>query len=231
MDVELTDQYNQFLKNYNQNAACDSQCQEQKEAQQLKQNYLNALNNLETAPQQVNTAYQEYITFTEGTSSYSQYQQSSLEQQAENISNEYQEKFNDEMQNVNILLSTYSGLYTNYKNVYDLNEIYKKENDELQKDIDTTTTDTLTNDRKTFYENQATESLKKYYIFFCIIYGIVLLYYIKNMITHKYYTHFAVGGLIFLIIYPFISLWLSLKIISFYNFIISLLPKNQYQDL
>jgi len=231
MDMELTNQYNQFLQNYNQNASCDSECQQKKEAQKLKQNYLNALNNANTAPQQVQTAYQQYLTFTQGTGAYSQYQQGSLEQQAANIANEYQATFDTDMENVKTLLSTYSGLYTNYKNIYDLNKIYKKENNELQKDIDITTTDTLTNDRKTFYENQATESLKKYYIFLCIVYGVVVMYYIKNMITHNYHTPIAVGFLIFLIIYPFISLWLSLRVISFYNFIVGLLPKNQYQDL
>ena len=231
MDVELTDQYNQFLQNYNQNASCDSECQQQKEAQQLKQNYLNAVNNLNTAPQQVESTYQQYLTFTQGSGAYSQYQQSSLEQQAENISKEYQANFDADIENVKTLLSSYIGIYKNYKNVYDLNKIYKKENYELQKDIDNTTTDTLTNDRKTFYENQATQSLQKYYIFLSIVYGIVVMYYIKNMITHNYHTPIAVCVLIFLVIYPFISLWLSLKVISFYNYIVGLLPKNQYQDL
>lgn len=231
MDIELTDQYNQFIQNYNQNASCDSECQQQQEAQQLKQNYLNAVNNLNNAPQEVQTTYQQYLNFTQGSGAYPQYQQSNLEQQAENISTEYQANFNNEMNNVKTLLSTYTGLYNNYKNIYDLNKIYTKENYELQKDIDITNTDTLTNDRKTFYENQATESLKKYYIFFSIVYGIVIMYYLRNMIKYNYHTPTAVGFLLLLIIYPFISLWLSLRLISFYNFLLDLLPKNQYKDL
>jgi hypothetical protein len=124
MDIELTDQYNQFIQNYNQSASCDSECQQKKEAQQLKQNYLNALNNLNTAPQQVETTYQQYLTFTKGNGAYQKYQQGSLEEEAQNISNEYQTNFNDEIENIKTLLSTYSGLYKNYKNIYELNKIY-----------------------------------------------------------------------------------------------------------
>jgi hypothetical protein len=231
MDIELSDQYYDFIKNYNESAACDSECQQQKEIQNLKQNYLNALNNLDTAPQQVQSTYQQYLTYTQGNYAYPKYKQRSLEEVVKKMTAEYQNIFNIETSNVQNLLSTYTELYNNYINVYELNNIYIKDNYELQKDIETTNTDTLTNDRKTFYENQATESLQKYYILFSIVYTAIVIYYIKNMITHKYHTPTAIIVLIILIIYPFISLWLSLKIISLYEFMVGLLPKNQYHDL
>ena len=111
MNSELSEQFNQFLKNYNESASCDSECQQQKELAQLQQNYNNAVNNLNTAPEQVQTTYQAYLTFAEGTGAYQQYQQGSVQQQAETIANNYQDTFNTDMSNAKNLLSSYSGLY------------------------------------------------------------------------------------------------------------------------
>ena len=73
MSDTVGDQFNLFMENYNKNTACDSACQRAEELATLKQNYLNALNNLETAPQQVQTTYQDYLTFAEGSGAYQKY--------------------------------------------------------------------------------------------------------------------------------------------------------------
>jgi len=229
----VSDQFNLFIENYNKNTACDETCQKKLELTKLKQNYLDALNNLETAPQDVQTAYQAYLTYAEGNGAYQEYQQGALQQDAANIANQYQINFNNNLTSAERLLGTYSGLYVNYNNIYDLSKIYKKENHELHGDVEIANSDTLTNDRKTFYENQATESLQGYYWVLTVIYTLVVIYYIISIIIYpsEYKTSVKIILLLFLIIYPFISLWLSLKVIGLYNYIINLLPKNQYLNL
>ena len=233
MDNTVSDQFNLFIENYNKSYGCNEECQQKLELATLKQTYLDALNNLETAPQEVQKAYQAYLNFTGGTGAYQEYQQGSLQQDAANVANQYQINFDNNMSNAKILLSTYSGLYVNYNNIYDLSKIYQNENNDLQQELDINFSDTLTNDRKTFYENQATDSLQKYYWILSIIYTLVVIYYIISLIMYptEYSNTIKVGCLLVLIIYPFISLWLSLRIISLYNYIVSLLPKNQYVNL
>jgi hypothetical protein len=232
-DEDLSQQYSTFVQNYNQNMACDAECQQQKELTQLKQNYYNALNNLDTAPEQVQSAYQAYITFAEGTGAYQKYQQGSIQQDAINITTQYQLNFDYELNNAQKLLSTYTTLYTNYSNSVELNNIYQNENAELQTFVDNTSSDTLTNDRKTYYETQAVDSLQKYYWILSIVYTIIVIYYIISVLTKQseYKVSLKIIVLILLIIYPFISLWLTLKIIYMYNYIINLFPKNQYKTL
>lgn len=227
------DQFNLFMENYNKNTACDSECQRAEELATLKQNYLNALNNLETAPQQVQTTYQDYLTFAEGGGAYQRYQQGSLQQQAQDIATQYQTNFDTNINNSIKLLNTYSGLYTNYNNIMDLSQMYKEENYELENNIETGETDVITNERKTFYENQATESLQSYYWILSIIYTAIIIYYIISLLIYpsQYRIFVKIICLLILIIYPFISLQLFLKIISLYYYIISLLPKNQYSTL
>lgn len=233
MGSELSEQYNQFLINYNANASCDTACQEQKELAQLEENYNNAVNNLNTAPEQVQTAYKAYLTYAEGSGAYQQYQQGSVQQQAESIATNYQANFDADMKSAFSALASYSGLYVNYTNIYDLNNIYVDENQNLQRDVDISDSDTLTNDRKTYYENQALDSLNWYYWALTIIYTIVVICYGISLLTKQsdYKTSIKIMVLICLIVYPFISMWISLKILSVYNYIIGLLPKNQYQDL
>ena len=233
LGAELSQQYNQFIENYNKNASCGTECQQANEASQLKQNYLNAVNNLNTAPEQVQSTYKSYLTYTQGNGAYQQYEQNNYQQSADNIANTYQANFNESMNEAQILLNTYSTLYANFKNVFDLNKIYKKENIELKKNVSNNDEDIITNDRKTYYENQATDSLKIYYWIFIIIYTLIVLYYAISILIKKstYSLKVRVIILILLIIYPFISLWISLKMIKLYHIIVGVLPKNQYKTL
>ena len=231
--ADLSEQYSTFIKNYNENASCDAECQQQKKLASLKQNYYNALNNLNSAPEKVQATYQAYLTFAEGGGAYQQYQQGTVQQEAETKANNIQTNFNNEIENAQRLLSSYSGLYENYYNIYELNNIYKDENYDLQIEADTSDSDALTNDRKTYYELQAIDSLQKYYWILSIIYTIVVIYFIISMLTKQsiYSATKKVFVLLFLIIYPFISLWLVLKANYLYNYIINLFPKDQYQNL
>lgn len=234
MDFNSTvDNLNQFINNANQVLTCDQDCQQQQQSAQLQQNYNNALNNLETAPDQVQSAQQQYITYTQGPIAYQELQTNNLQTAALELSNSYQGIFNEEVKRANRLLYSYSGILTNYSNIEELNEQYIKENVELDNDVKYSTSDTLTNDRKTYYEDQAIDSLKNYAWFFNLIYIILIISYIISafFVTSYYPFNIRLFVLIVLVIYPYISLWISLKCFELYNFIISLLPKNQYKSL
>lgn len=233
LDDEMSAQYNQFIQNYNEKASCGTECQQAKDASQLQQDYLSAVSNLNTAPEQVQSTYKSYLTYTQGTGAYQKYQQNNFQQTVDGLANTYQTNFNSGLISAKQLLGTYSSLYANYNNIFDLNKIYKKENIQLKKEVTNNDDDVVTNDRKTYYETQAIDSLKKYYWILTIIYTFVVIYFLFCMITKNstYTLKVKIPILVFLIIYPFISLGLSLKIIEIYRAIISVFPTNQYKTL
>jgi hypothetical protein len=226
--------FNDFLQQAQNTIVCDSACQQQKESQQLEQDYLNAQTNLKTAQYQVDTTQQNYITFTQGPAGYTQFENNKFNTKAQDIVTKFTDNFNNEVKEIKNKITTYSGLLNNYKNVYELYLKYVDEKKILQKDYKTNTSDVVTNDRKTYYENQEVDFLDYIYKYFLrIIYLIVVVvFFISVFIYPSPFTWKSKFGiLIFLIILPFISTWLLSHIIQIIYKIYDLLPKNVYPTL
>jgi hypothetical protein len=226
--------FNDFLQQAKQTIVCDSACQQQQQGQQLEQDYLNAQTNLKTANYQLDTTQQNYITFTQGAAGYSEFEDNKFNTKAQEIVSKFTNNFNNEVKQIKNKITTYSGLLNNYNNVYDLYLKYIDEKNHLQKDYTTNTADVVTNDRKTYYENQEVDFLDYIYKYFLrIIYGIVVfVYFISVFIYPSPFTwKTKFGILIFLIILPFISTWLLSYIIKIIYQVYDLLPKNVYSTL
>lgn len=226
--------FNNFLQQAQNTLLCDSQCQQQKEAQQLQQAYENAQVNLQTAPSQVDTTQQQYITFTQGAAAYSQIKNQDLTQKAEKIVSMYSTNFNNEVTQAQNEVSTYSGLLNNYNNVYDLYKNLKNENAQLKKELTNEKSDILTNDRKTYYENQEIDFLDYIYKYILqIIYWITVVVYFISVFVYpsQFNWKLKLAVLIVLIILPFISTWLLAMIMALIYKVYGALPKNVYTNL
>ena len=224
---------NSFIDKATKALSCDATCQRQKTIHQLRQTYLASKTNLITAPTQVETSFKNYLVYLEGEPAYLEYRESELKAKAEQITTTIEQDVNkiiiDETRNVN----TYDGLLINLNNIYEYYERYLKENIELENKLKTMKSDIVTNDRKTYYEEQGIESLKKYYIIIFIFYAVVVVSYIiccfvipTNLSNGKKIVIFLL-----LIIYQFISSWLLTQIIHLYNKTSELLPKNVYTNI
>lgn len=225
------DNLNTFLQQASQVVACDSDCQKQKTAEQLQAAYLNAETNLASAANQVEVAQKNYMMFTEGTNAYNDYNDSQLADKAEIIANKYQDNFNTEYSKILSQINTYSSLYMNFQNVEDLYNKYTQQKIELTKELKNNTSDVLTNDRKTFYEEQGIENLKyRYFYILLIIYVFFILWFI--IITFLYSSQlnriFRLFIFICLLALPYISTYLLNLIITLFKFIYSLMPKKNY---
>ena len=224
---------NSFIDKATSALSCDADCQNQKTLNQLKQTYLAAKTNLITAPTQVDTSFKNYLVYLEGEPAYLEYKETELQAKAEQITTNIQQDIDkiisDETRNVN----TYDGLLINLNNIYEYYERYLKENIELENKLKIMKSDIVTNDRKTYYEEQGIESLKKYYIIIFIFYIVVVVSYIVCcfVIPNDLTIGKKIGVFILLVIYPFISSWLLTQIIHLYNKISELLPKNVYTNL
>ena len=143
------------------------------------------------------------------------------------------ENFEDEVNKIKTQLETYNGLLINITNVGDLYKKYKLENIELFNELKEDTNDILTNERKTYYEEQNIDRLRFYYSYFMItIYVICLISFgifsfmnpLKNIGWKG-----LLGAFIFLIVLPFFSTWILSWVIYLAYQIYYLIPKNVYK--
>jgi hypothetical protein len=224
--------FNELVNQASDTIMCNSDCQQQRESDKLQQIYLKAQTNIVSAPSELQVAQKNYVTFTQGESAYNEMQEQQLQQQAQIIVNQTKQKVNEEATKIQTQIETYNGLFLNYSNVFDLYTKYKRENVELLIELKDETNDVLTNERKTYYEDQQINSLKFYYYYFlltvyiiCVIsFGIFsLMYPLKSTIKTK------IIIFILLIILPFISTFILGKIIFLIYELYNLLPKNVYQ--
>lgn len=227
--VNSLDSFNSLMNQASQAMSCDSACQTKKTMDDLKQKYLNAQTNLETAPEQVSSSRKNYMVFTDGQPAYDDYLDKSLESSATQIATTFKTTFQESSGKMLSNLNTYGGLLTNLKNVEDLYVKYKLENVQLIKQLKDDTSDVLTNERKTFYQDQGIDTLKFLYSYFLItIYVICVISFGLLNFTSQSNFGGVVRGVILvgLIILPFVCTRILAVIINIFYQIYKVLPKN-----
>jgi hypothetical protein len=223
--------FNTLMSQASDAILCNSECRQKREAEKLKQNYQNAQTNLASASNQVEVAQKNYVTFTQGSSAYNELLDNQLQQKAQLIADKFNEIFNEETIKIKSQINTYNGLLINFKNVFDLERKYRKENSELHKELKEETNDVLTNERKTYYQDQNIDSLKFYYYYFLLsIYVIFVLCFAVFTVIYPSQTSWKVrlALLVIFIVLPFFSTWILGKIIYLIYEAYNLLPKNVY---
>ena len=225
--------FNTLISQASDAVMCNSECRQQRTADKLKQNYLNSQTNLSSANNQVQVAQKNYVTFTQGASGYNDLLENQLQEKAQQITDTFTEYFNNDSKEITTQIGTYEGLLINFKNVADLYLKYKKENIQLIKDLKNETSDVLTNERKTYYEDQKIDGLKGFYYYILLgIYIICLIGFIIFSIMYPSQSSFMMKlvSIIGFILLPFFSTWILGKIISLIYTAYNMLPKNVYAE-
>jgi hypothetical protein len=226
--------FNSLIDQAAEAITCDANCQKQKKTEQLKQKYINAQSNLARGPEQLQTARKNYVVYNKGEPAYNQLVEMELTKKATMIATFFENNFNEESKNVLYDVKTYSGLLSNLKNVFELYLKYKQENDKLTKKLKEETNDILTNERKTYYQDQGIDNLKFYYYYFLLIVYIicVILFGVFNFIYPSQMSG-KIRAVIFIIllILPFISTWILGKLVMMIYSIYGLLPTNVHKTL
>ena len=225
-------QFNSLVQQASDTLTCDSTCQNNRQIEQLKKEFLDSRETVATAPYKAAVAEKNYVTAAAGVVQYDELKQKEFEKEAQDLSSKFIQQFETDAVIFKSQLDTYDALFLNYKNVYDLFFKYKEENTELFKELKDETSDTLTNDRKTFYQDQQIDGLKFYYFYFLlIIYIICVICFGIFSLIYPSPTSFKIKIFIFigLIILPFFSSWILGIIIYLLYEIYNLLPKNVYK--
>lgn len=223
--------FNDLINQASDAITCNQECRQQREANRLEQIYTNAQTNLASAPEQVQLAQQNYVTFTQGESGYNELLDEQLQEKAQQIADKYTEQFETDSAEIKTQIDTYEGLLLNFKNVAELYLKYKQENIKLVKDLKEETNDVLTNERKTYYEDQKIDGLKGFYFYFLlIIYIICVVCFGVFSLMYPSQTNWKIKFATFIgfILLPFFSTWILGYIIYFIYKLYELLPKNVY---
>jgi hypothetical protein len=223
--------FNKLISQASDAVMCNSECRQQRTADKLKQNYLTSQTNLASAADQVQVAQKNYVTFTQGASGYNDLLENQLQEQAQLVADKFTEYFDSDSKEITTQIDTYEGLLINFKNVAELYLKYKTENVQLLKDLKNETSDVLTNERKTYYEDQKIYGLKSFYYYILLgIYIICLIGFIIFSLMYPSQTSFSVKlvSIIGFILLPFFSTWILSKIIYLIYTAYELLPKNVY---
>jgi len=201
-------------------ALCDADCQKNRTANKLRQTYNDAVQTADTAPHQVDIAFKKYITFSQGEHAYNETVAQQIRKTADENKKNTLESFQNSINAIKKLIKSYSIIYRNYNNVKNLHTRMVKKNYETELRLKNKTSDSLVNDRKSYYDDQQLNNLKWYatilqFLYGCISLGFILLFilsYVKNGVFRKD----AIIWSAVLIIFPFISMYL-------YNFILKIL--------
>lgn len=221
---------NSFLKRATETISCGTECQKQKETDKLKQEYLNAQVNLDTAPGKLEIAEKNYVTYTQGTQAYNALANQQSTSQAQTDVSSFQANFNAETDTVYSEIQTFSKLENNLKYVYDLYYNLEKENDELYISFKDSSSDILTNERKTYYEDQGISNLSLWYYVLLVIYIIFAICFAILSVVYpsSFGWKYRLAICVCLIILPFISAYLLDLILVIFSYIYSYLPKNAH---
>jgi hypothetical protein len=131
------------------------------------------------------------------------------------------------------LYDTYSGLLLNFNHVSDLYIKLVQENTKLELEVKNKFSDVLTNDRKSYYEDQNIDNLRFYHKIFMGLYIIILIVFVVSifMFPSSLSKGVLFAILIIFIIYPFVCNKIFLFLFNIYNSILNVLPKNVYKDI
>jgi hypothetical protein len=222
---------NDLLNKANEMLSCDSACQREKTLSDLKQKYLDAQTNVESAPTQFSQAKQNYYQVLYG-NDYSIVMEKELTEQANSIANVLQEAFNTQTNNLLTFINVYKSQLTSYNYVDDLYTKYMSYNSKFDKKIKDTANSIQVNNQKTFYEQQSYNKLRYWFYLYAAIYTSLLLFFLALMMLFPslHLTRLQCS-LIFVgfIIYPFIINGLTRRLTTMINSIQNNFPKDVYR--
>jgi hypothetical protein len=197
---------------------CDETCQKDRTTNKLRKKYDNAVHNADTAPHQVDVAFKKYITFSQGETSYNETIARQIRQNAEEMKKTALQSFQNSINATKKTIHSYNIIHTNYNNVKNLHTRLVKKNNKTELLLRNKTSDSLVNDRKSYYDNQQLDNLKWYasilrFVYGCITLGFIMSFvflYVKNNVFNKDILIWSIT----LVIFPFISMPLYNRILQ-----------------
>ena len=208
-------------------------CYAQKITQELKDAYLAALEKVRISPIELREAEKKYITNIKGEYGYHQL----LVQRATNLAHDEAiklfDKFTETLNETQYTIETLLTLYQNGLFLTDIGEQTLANNANLGDAISNINTDNVTKNRKSYYELEEYNTLKRWYLFWFYIYIFFLFVFaLAIFLTDSDYSFMSKMGILTLfILYLFGIKYIIIGLIYIYNFSTNLFPKNIYLNI
>jgi hypothetical protein len=232
-DTHTLSKFNDMIKKAQGILTHASKKTPEQEENHLRKKYLEATHNYLTGPEQIEQTFKNYYVYEKGELAYNEEYELILEKRATAIIGQFLQNFRENISNSKILLKSYTSLLVNYQNVSDYQNTLQQENAVLKKKLLDMKADIVTNDRKTYYEDQGIDSLNFYYIMLLVIYIACILGFVVCMIIKQTDVSRVkqILILLFLIAYIFIGVPFFVFLVGIIKKITSMLPKNIYPSL
>jgi hypothetical protein len=227
------DKINDLLNKSAEALLCGPDCQKMKITDELKQKYLDAETNIQTAPIKLEQTKKNYYVYKEGRPFYDNMLEEELKQKAEKISELLGETFNEEFSSALTMNQYLNTALINSEYTSELFKKYTSDNQELKLQLRNSRGDILTNDRKTYYETDALNQLQLWYRFWWYIYYmLVIVFTIAIFVSPSQLTMIKKAVIfVLLIFYPYYIDYIVRWVQGLYMSIYNRLPKNVYNDL
>lgn len=246
------DKINELLEKSAEAMMCGPTCQKLKITEELKQKYLDAQTNIQTAPVKLEQTKKNYYIYSEGRPYYDNMLEKELTEKAEKIAILLSENFNDEIASALTMNNYLNTALINSSYTKELLNDYTEKNKEVQLLLRDRHGDILTNDRKTYYETDALHSLKKWYRLWWYLYYILVIVLVLAFILSPskidVLSIAEINGIltllinvdniikktivvILLIFYPYYIDYIVNWIKGVFLFVYNRLPKNVYNNL
>lgn len=144
------------------------------------------------------------------------------------INNVLKNLINDNSSVINDQITYYNKILNTKNNIKYLLQQYERENTILADQLKNISSDTLTNNRKTYYKDQQNDILDTYYFYLFIIYSIIFVGFVISVLMYGggTYNMRNLALIALFIVLPFISTFLLEKIIYIMHLVYDLIPKN-----
>lgn len=183
--TKTTKELNNLLNKTNNIISCGPECQRTKILDDLYSKYINSETNLKTAPSVYENSRKNYYVYKEGSNYYNDLLEKELNTKAENIAINLDNEFNKQIKSSKALNTLYESSVLNSEANFEYYNSLLKENDDLIKNLKEKKINILVNDRKTYYEDNEYEKLKRNYYYWKILYYILLLIFILASLLTK----------------------------------------------
>jgi hypothetical protein len=179
----LSETANKILQQSQEQLTCDRDCQRLKLQGELSK----AERNYGFAPTNLLEAKAKYISFNDNIP-YEQVLASLKEDDSQSKIKNFNSTIKNTIDNINTLFRTYQKSNESYKNVLDLHYNLNENKDDIFNFYERINDNIITTERKSYYDSQKYENLKKWYNYFLWVYIIIfIIFVIVVMIKIKNY--------------------------------------------
>ena len=221
---------NKLIERQNQHLACDAQCEREKKLTQLREKYDTSKNNLESAPMKMEIARKNYLEFKYGQDDYVVKASGALKKEADKIIKEMTEIWRKEEEMITTLIADYRAMRSTYGDMEHYEERIEASVERLDRDYKAKVNDTITNDRKAYYQNQGIDNLNYWFYFLRWAYAAIIITYVIGLFSLPTSRSSKVkyGMLVLLIIFPFVVAVIAVTCFATIRTLISKLPYNAF---